>query len=66
MTNLPEQKLIADIRSLIEQTKGRIARVLNREMTLLYWHIGKRICDDMLTLGNAEYGEQIIVNLATH
>jgi hypothetical protein len=66
MINLPEQKLITDIRYLIEQTKGRIARVLNQEMTLLYWHIGRRICEDLLAMGKGDYGEQIIVNISAH
>jgi len=40
MTNLPEQKLVSDIRFLIDQTKGKISRILNQEMTLTvlaYW-----------------------------
>lgn len=66
MNTLPEQQLISDIRLLIEQSKGRVARMLNQEMTLLYWHIGKRIYEDLLTQGKADYGQQIIVNIAHH
>lgn len=35
--------IIADVRSMIEQTREGVARTVNAGMTLLYWRIGKRI-----------------------
>ena len=44
--------------------KSRIASVVNSEMTMLYWKIGKRIKDEILKDERAEYGEQIVKSLA--
>ncbi|MFM7851775.1 MAG: DUF1016 N-terminal domain-containing protein, partial [Flammeovirgaceae bacterium] len=33
-------------------------------MTLLYWHIGKRIKEEVLKFERADYGEQLIISLA--
>ena len=66
MTNLMknEEQLVSDIRGLIEQSKDKVAREINRQMTMLYWYIGKRIRDDVIGNERAEYGEQIVKNLA--
>ncbi len=66
ITNAINIDLIADIRSLIDQSKHRIARVINAEMTLLYWHIGKRISEEVLKEQRAEYGQQVVGSLALH
>ncbi len=58
-----EQQLLRDIRDLIEQTKNNIARTVNQEMTILYWHIGKRIQQDILKYTRAEYGQKILETL---
>ena len=34
--------LVADVRSMIRQTREGVARTVNVGMTLLYWRIGKR------------------------
>ena len=56
--------LAADVRHMIEQTRGQVARTVNAGMTLLYWRIGKRI--QVETLGNqrAEYGREILATLS--
>lgn len=66
MTNLikNEQHLISDIRELIERSKDNVARAINSQMTMLYWHIGKRIRQEIIGRERAEYGEQIVKNLA--
>lgn len=56
--------LVRDIRYLIDQTKIIVVRTANSEMTKLYWCIGKRIKEDILKDGRAEYGHQIIRLLA--
>lgn len=37
---------------------------VNAELTLLYWHIGKRINDYILQGERAEYGQEVVKNLA--
>lgn len=56
--------LLSDIRNLIDTSKNRIARSVNAEMTLLYWHIGARIQSDILNFERAEYGEKIFKTLS--
>ena len=56
--------LLRDLRGLIEQTRERVAAAVNRELTLLHWHIGKRIREDILREERAPYGEQIVSTLS--
>jgi predicted nuclease of restriction endonuclease-like (RecB) superfamily len=66
MHNIIKEKpqLIADIRKLIDHSKSTIARKINSQMTMLYWHIGKRIREEVLQSERAEYGEEVVKNLA--
>ena len=66
MTDLikKENYIIADIRLLIDQSKLNISKTINSQMTILYWHIGKRIRKEIIGSERAEYGEQIVKNLA--
>lgn len=50
MNNPPDAtlRLSSDIRQLIESARQRVAVVINAELTQLYWHIGRRINDDLL------------------
>jgi predicted nuclease of restriction endonuclease-like (RecB) superfamily len=57
-------ELIADIRSLIELARQRVAVTVNAELTLLYWEIGSRINRDVLAGERAEYGKQVLASLA--
>jgi hypothetical protein len=52
-------ELAADLRSLIETTRLRVARIVNAELVMLYWEIGSRIRRDILGDARAEYGNQI-------
>ncbi len=56
--------IIADVRSMIEQTREGVARTVNAGMTLLYWRIGKRIQTEILQQERAEYGEKIVQSLS--
>ena len=56
--------LVADVRSMIEQTREGVARTVNAGMTLLYWRIGKRIQADILGNERAEYGKEILATLS--
>lgn len=61
----PGDRLLHDIQMLIEQAREQTARAVNSAMVGLYWHIGKRIREDVLHEKRAEYGEQIVSALAT-
>ncbi len=39
--------LIVEIRQLIEQSRQKVAKAVNSEISMLYWHIGKRIKSDI-------------------
>lgn len=56
--------LIKEIKSLIDQSRIRVAKVLNAEMTMLYWHVGRRINQEILKDKRAEYGKEVIHSLA--
>ena len=56
--------LVADVRSMISQTRESVARTVNAGMTLLYWRIGKRIQTEVLGNERAEYGKEILQTLS--
>jgi len=56
--------LMADVRSMIEQTREGVARAVNSGMTLLYWRIGKRIQTEILHNERAEYGKEIVATVS--
>ena len=57
-------RLLSDIRALIEQARQQVARTVNSAMVALYWQIGKRIREDILQEQRAEYGEQTVQTLS--
>ncbi|MFC6632958.1 PDDEXK nuclease domain-containing protein [Microbulbifer taiwanensis] len=59
-----QQRLLGDIRQLIEQSRRQLARTVNSALTMLYWHIGQRIRREVLQGDRAAYGEQIVPALA--
>lgn len=59
-----DHQLVSDIRQLIEGTRQAVSQTVNSGLTILYWHIGKRINDDVLANQRAEYGKQIVVSVA--
>lgn len=58
------QKLFAEISGLIEKNKNYVAQSANASFSLLYWQIGRRIKEDMLTNQRAEYEKQSIARLS--
>ncbi len=59
-----DDKLIGEIRSLIEQTRLNIAQTVNSALVLMNWHIGKRINDEVLKNKRAEYGKEIVASVS--
>jgi DUF1016 N-terminal domain len=56
--------LFSAIKTLIETSKTNVAVLVNAEMTLLYWNIGKHINDEILKNKRAAYGKEIVISLA--
>lgn len=61
---LADNALLIEVKNLIQAAKQRATIAVNAELTLLYWQVGKRIADDVLNGERANYGKQIIANLA--
>ena len=67
MTNalmMTSQDLIQDLRQIIEDARGHFASTANYELTMMYWHIGERINREVLGNQRAEYGKQIVAQVA--
>ena len=64
MTAVHTQSLIHDLRQIIEQARGHVAATANYALTMMYWHIGERINSEVLGNQRAEYGKQIVSQIA--
>ena len=58
------QSLMQDLRHIIEQARGHVAATANYEQTMMYWHIGERNNRDVIGNQRAEYGRQIVAQVA--
>lgn len=58
------ESLIQDLRQIIEQARGHVAATANYAQTMMYWHIGDRINREVLGNKRAEYGKQIVAQVA--
>ena len=52
--------LVRDVRELIQTAREQVARQVNAALVTLYWHIGRRIRQDILKEKRAEYGARIL------
>jgi predicted nuclease of restriction endonuclease-like (RecB) superfamily len=64
MPAIAVDRLLGDIRALIEAAREQTARAVNSALVGLYWQIGKRIREDVLREKRAEYGERTVETLA--
>ena len=59
------QILLDDIRGIIAQARERVARSVNHELTVAYWHIGKRLVEEEQNgKERADYGKRLVAELA--
>lgn len=58
------QELLSDIVSLIDQAKQNVVSYANSAVTIVFWHIGKKIQTHTLQHKRADYGKQIVVTLS--
>src|SRR5215218_4298924 len=61
-----EPALLSDVRSLIEASRGQVARVVNSAVVLTYWGIGARIAREVMADERGEYGRRVVERLADH
>ena len=59
-----KKSLLDEIKTLIEQSKQQISVAVNSTMTMLYWQVGSRIKTEILQNRRAEYGKEVIKQLA--
>ena len=64
MINRTENILFRDLAQIIEQGKQKAVTQVNSLLTLTYWHVGKKINDHILNNERAEYGKQIVSDIA--
>jgi len=58
------QKLLIDLRGMIESARRQIARAVDAGTVSLYWEMGRRIRQDILHGKRAGYGEQIVQKIS--
>jgi hypothetical protein len=54
------ERLLDDVRSLVEISRSSLSRAVNSELVMLYWHVGRRISEDLPAENRAEYGAKIV------
>jgi len=63
-TQIDENSLFTQISKIIEKRKNRAGMYANREVTLMYWEIGRYIGSVLLGGERAEYGKKILATLS--
>lgn len=63
-TELVAAGLLNDLRQIINAARTHVAVTANYELTAMYWHIGNRINREVLGSERAEYGKQIVSQVA--
>jgi hypothetical protein len=56
--------LYNEISALIEKSRQKAVSQVNYAVNILFWHVGACINTEVLKNERAEYGKQVIVNLA--
>jgi predicted nuclease of restriction endonuclease-like (RecB) superfamily len=60
-----EDTLYKELSLLIEKSKQKAVSQVKSTVNILFWQVGKKINDEILHNKRAEYGTQIVSNLAT-
>ncbi len=64
MNEITNNSLFEQIKNVIEQAKNNVAIAVNSSLTIMYWHIGKLINDEILQNKRAEYGKEIVATVS--
>lgn len=59
-----EGNLLRELHALIEQGRRQAVAAVNSALTVTYWHVGRRINEEVLHGQRAAYGKQVVVSLA--
>jgi predicted nuclease of restriction endonuclease-like (RecB) superfamily len=57
-------RLLDDVRRLIDEARRQVAQAVNAGLVTLYWHVGRRIHQDILHEKRAGYGEETVTTLS--
>ncbi|TNJ35909.1 PDDEXK nuclease domain-containing protein [Prosthecochloris vibrioformis] len=57
-------ELLQDVKTLIKRGRRQAVAAVNSALTVTYWHVGRRINEEILHGERAEYGKQVVVFLA--
>lgn len=60
----PVAPLLADLRQLIVTAREQVARTVDAGLVTLYWHVGRRIHQDILQQKRAEYGAEMVATVS--
>jgi len=58
------QELLNELVTIIEKTKTQVISHANSSLTVMFWHVGKRILTHNLHNKRADYGKQIVVTVS--
>jgi len=58
------QQLYTQLSDLINQVRSYVTKNINSAMVVLYWQIGKTIKENEIIVERAEYGKEIVKNVA--
>ncbi len=65
LSNNQPQDIYERIHKIIENARANIARVVNTEMVMAYWHIGREIVEEeQKGRSRAVYGQKLLEKLA--
>ena len=59
------EPLFGDIQKFINDSKQLVASTANSAITIMYWNVGYRIQQEFLNNERAQYGQQIVTQLAS-
>lgn len=63
ITEHSSDSLLRDLRTLIEHGRSQATAAVNSALTITYWHVGRRINEEILHGQRAEYGRQVVISL---
>ncbi|MES9857954.1 MAG: PDDEXK nuclease domain-containing protein [Sedimenticola sp.] len=64
ITQQPAEGLLLDLKVLIEKGRNQAVAAVNSALTVTYWHVGRRINEEILHGQRAEYGKQVVESMA--
>jgi predicted nuclease of restriction endonuclease-like (RecB) superfamily len=57
-------RLLAELRGLIESARSGVAHAVNSAQVLLYWQVGRRVLSETLGHKRASYGDEIVATVS--